>query len=162
MLRMMMNVCTRLATATLATSLPRGFLLEVLQGLECKYSSGQHMWLLTVRCATNLCPKVGEGDRRNAGALLVRAARALQTLSTEKPQRVGEGRNHCMWRGFYHRIQVSHFPICSVWCVTALDLHNITSSCFPPASDIVLKVLGALLVHCDNHYISSTLLTVCI
>ena len=134
MLRMMMNVCTRLATATLATlatSLPRGFLLEVLQGLECKYSSGQHMWMLTVRCATSLCPKVGEGDRRkqrNVGTLLVRAA--LQTLSTEKPQRVGEGRNHCMWRGFYHRLQVSLFPICSAWCVTAPDLHNITSSCF--------------------------------
>ena len=31
----------------------------------------------------------------------------------------GEGRNNCMWYGFYHLPQVSLFLICCAWCVTA-------------------------------------------
>ena len=117
-----MKTCTHLATATLATSLPRGFLLEVPQRVEYKYTSGQHMWMLIVRYATSSWPKVREGDRirqRNAGVPTVRAAKALPTLSSKVPQKVGEGRNHCMWHGFYHLPQVSLFLICCAWCITA-------------------------------------------
>ena len=82
----------------------------------------QYMLMLTVRCATSYWPKVREGDRkrqRNAGVSTVRAARALPTLSSKIHQKDGEGRNHCMWYGFYHLPQVSLFLICCVWCVTA-------------------------------------------
>ena len=40
-------------------------------------------------------------------------------------------------------------------CPCCPESHDITSSCFPPASDVVLKVMGALLVHCDNPLCSS-------
>ena len=80
------------------------------------------MWILTVRCATSYWPKVREGDRkrqRNEGISTARAARALPTLSSKMHQKVGEGRNHCMWHGFYCLPQLSLFLICCAWCVTA-------------------------------------------
>ena len=45
--------------------------------------------------------------------------------------------------------------VSAMQCPCCPESHNITSSCFPPASDVVLKVMGALLVHCDNPLCSS-------
>ena len=170
-----MNTCTYLATATLATSLHRGFLLEVLQRVEYKHTSGHHMWMLTVRCATSSWPKVREGDRkrkRSAGIPTVRAAKALPINSVLKNAPKS-------WRGsqplhvarflppsaslslpdllrvVYHCIVdrpvetpcisglVLEADLSVMQCLCCPESHNITSSCFPLASDVILKVMGA-------------------
>ena len=184
----MMNMCTRLATATLATSLPRGFLLEVLQRVEYKYTSGQHVDVDCEVCNRFMAKSKGgrqkkakkcgcpnrESSKGIANSVLKNAPkswRGSQPLHMARflPPSTSLSlldllcvvchcivdrpvETTCRKMIYAHCISglVLEADLSAIQCPCCPESPKITSSCFPPALDVVLKVMGALLVHCDN------------